>query len=162
MRLLLAEDEWALAKALAAILERNNYSVDVAYDGEVALEYLQADNYDGVILDIMMPKVDGITVPRAQAADSFLRGTPLPVRSQIADEIEYFRAYYGDLRPVVFLSYERQAFCEPGGALRVTFDENILCRGSDFSLDGEIYGVPLLEEGQTLMEIKTPGASRSG
>ena len=98
-----------------------------------------------------------LTLPRAQAADSFLRGTPLPVRSQIADEIEYFRAYYGDLRPVVFLSYERQAFCEPGGALRVTFDENILCRGSDFSLDGEIYGVPLLEEGQTLMEIKTPG-----
>lgn len=62
MRLLLAEDEQALPKALAAILERNNYSVDTAYDGQEALEYLEADNYDGVILDIMMPKVDGITV----------------------------------------------------------------------------------------------------
>ena len=62
MRLLLAEDEKPLSKALTAILERNNYSVDAVYDGEEALEYLDADNYDGVILDIMMPKVDGITV----------------------------------------------------------------------------------------------------
>ena len=57
MRLLLAEDEKLLSKALTAILERNNYSVDAVYDGEEALEYLDADNYDGVILDIMMPKV---------------------------------------------------------------------------------------------------------
>lgn len=62
MRLLLAEDEQALSKALKAILERNNYSVDTACDGREALEYLKSDNYDGVILDIMMPKVDGITV----------------------------------------------------------------------------------------------------
>ena len=62
MRLLLAEDEQALSKALTTILQRNNYSVDVAYDGQEALEYLEADNYDGIILDIMMPKVDGITV----------------------------------------------------------------------------------------------------
>ena len=62
MRLLLAEDEQALSKALTAILERNNYSVDAAYDGQEALEYLEVDNYDGVILDIMMPKVDGIAV----------------------------------------------------------------------------------------------------
>ena len=55
MRLLLAEDEQALSKALTTILERNNYSVDAAYDGKETLEYLEADNYDGVILDIMMP-----------------------------------------------------------------------------------------------------------
>ena len=65
MRLLLAEDEQALSKALTTILQRNNYSVDVAYDGQEALEYLEADNYDGVILDIMMPKIDGITVLKA-------------------------------------------------------------------------------------------------
>lgn len=64
MRLLLAEDERALSKALAAILERNHYSVDTVYDGQEALEHLDADNYDGVILDIMMPKADGITVLR--------------------------------------------------------------------------------------------------
>lgn len=64
MRLLLAEDEMALSRALKAILERNNYSVDAVYDGQAALEYLEADNYDGIILDIMMPKIDGITVLR--------------------------------------------------------------------------------------------------
>lgn len=62
MRLLLAEDEKALSKALVTILERNNYSVDAVDNGQAALDYLEADNYDGVILDIMMPKVDGITV----------------------------------------------------------------------------------------------------
>lgn len=62
MRLLLVEDEKALSKALVTILERNNYSVDAVDDGQAALDYLEADNYDGVILDIMMPKVDGITV----------------------------------------------------------------------------------------------------
>lgn len=62
MRLLFAEDEKALSKALTAILERNNYTVDAVYDGQSALDYLVTDNYDGVILDIMMPKLDGISV----------------------------------------------------------------------------------------------------
>ncbi len=62
MRLLLAEDEKDLSKALVAILEHNHYSVDAVYDGIEALEYLESENYDGVILDIMMPKMDGITV----------------------------------------------------------------------------------------------------
>lgn len=60
MRLLLAEDEKALSKALTVLLKHNNYSVDAVYNGQEALEYLEADIYDGVILDIMMPKVDGL------------------------------------------------------------------------------------------------------
>ena len=64
MRLLLAEDEHSLSRAVAAILEKNNYSVDAVYDGAEALDYLASGNYDGVILDIMMPKVDGIAVLR--------------------------------------------------------------------------------------------------
>ncbi len=88
MRLLLAEDEKALSKALKAILERNNYSVDQAYDGQEALEYLEADNYDGVILDIMMPKVDGITVLK----EIRRKGNLIPVllltaKSEIDDKI---------------------------------------------------------------------------
>lgn len=62
MRILFAEDEKALSKAITTILERNHYSVDAVYDGQEALDYLEVDNYDCVILDIMMPKVDGITV----------------------------------------------------------------------------------------------------
>lgn len=62
MRILLCEDEVELSNALVAILKHNNYSVDAVYDGQEALFYLQTENYDAVILDIMMPKVDGITV----------------------------------------------------------------------------------------------------
>lgn len=62
MRLLLAEDERSLSKALKAILEHHHYSVDPVYDGEEALTYVQTGNYDAVILDIMMPKMDGLSV----------------------------------------------------------------------------------------------------
>ena len=88
MRLLLAEDERALSKALATILERSNYSVDTVYDGEAALEYLAADNYDGVILDIMMSKKDGITVLKELRS----RGSKIPVliltaKSEVDDKV---------------------------------------------------------------------------
>ena len=62
MRLLLAEDEWSLARALTVLLRKNNYEVDAVYDGEEAMAYLGSGNYDGAILDIMMPKRDGIDV----------------------------------------------------------------------------------------------------
>lgn len=62
MRILLAEDEKSLSRAVQTILEKNHYSVDTVFDGAEALAYLQSNNYDGVILDIMMPKMDGITV----------------------------------------------------------------------------------------------------
>ena len=62
MRLLIAEDEQELANALTAILKHNNYSVDTVYDGEDALAYLQTGLYDAAVLDIMMPKMDGLSV----------------------------------------------------------------------------------------------------
>ena len=64
MRLLLAEDEKELSDALVVILTHANYSVDAVYDGQEALDYLDGIEYDAVILDIMMPKVDGLTVLR--------------------------------------------------------------------------------------------------
>lgn len=64
MRLLLAEDEKSLSRAIVAILKKNNYSVDAVFNGQEALEYLESAVYDGVILDVMMPKMDGITVLR--------------------------------------------------------------------------------------------------
>ena len=62
MRLLLAEDEKALSSALQVILKHNNYSVDAVYNGQDAYDYIVAGVYDGVILDVMMPKMDGFTV----------------------------------------------------------------------------------------------------
>lgn len=64
MRILLAEDEHSLSRAVVALLERNHYSADAVYDGEEALTYLEAGNYDALILDIMMPKLDGLSVLR--------------------------------------------------------------------------------------------------
>lgn len=88
MRLLLAEDEQALSKALTAILERNNYSVDAVFNGQDALEYLEADNYDGVILDIMMPKVDGITVLKElRNKGSFIPVLLLTAKSEVDDKV---------------------------------------------------------------------------
>ena len=88
MRLLLAEDEAALSKALTAILERNNYSVDSVCDGQAALEYLESDNYDGVILDIMMPKIDGITVLRKlRQKGSLVPVLLLTAKSEVDDKV---------------------------------------------------------------------------
>lgn len=88
MRILLAEDEVSLSKALKVILERNNYSVDQVYDGEEALSFLSADNYDCLILDLMMPKVDGITVLKSMRKE----GNMLPViiltaKSEVDDKV---------------------------------------------------------------------------
>ena len=65
MRILLAEDEKELSKALCTLLKYNNFSVDAVYNGEDALDYLDSNIYDCLILDIMMPKLDGISVLKA-------------------------------------------------------------------------------------------------
>lgn len=75
MRLLLAEDERSLSRALTAILEGNRYSVDAVFDGAEALAYLEAGHYDAAILDIMMPEMDGLTVLRRLRAE----GNRVPV-----------------------------------------------------------------------------------
>ena len=62
MRILLAEDEVALSRAIVKIFNKSNYSVDAVYDGEEALSYLESGNYDVAVLDIMMPKMDGISL----------------------------------------------------------------------------------------------------
>ena len=85
MRILFAEDERSLSKAVVALLEKNNYSVDAVYDGEEALNYIEAGNYDAVILDIMMPVRDGISTLREMRA----RGHNIPVLILSAkDEID--------------------------------------------------------------------------
>ncbi len=78
--------------------------------------------------------------------------------TQISNEIDYFKKLYGTLHPTVFLSYEREAYYANDGAdFRVTFDDNILCRQEDLSLQSDAYGTPILPEGKVLMEIKCSG-----
>ncbi len=88
MRLLLVEDEKPLSRALKAILERNHYSVDAVYDGRAALDYLEADNYDGVILDIMIPKIDGITVLKTiRSCGNSIPVLLLTAKSEVEDKV---------------------------------------------------------------------------
>lgn len=99
-----------------------------------------------------------LDLPERQAAECLCGSAPLPVHSQIAREIDYFRSYYQDLRPAVFLSYEREAYYALDGSdFRVTFDENIFYRQEELSLDAGAWGKALLSPGRTLMEIKTSG-----
>ena len=78
--------------------------------------------------------------------------------TQISREIDYFLRYYQTLHPVVFLSYEREAYYSLGGDdFRVTFDDHILARQEDLSLESDVWGTSLLEDGMVLMEIKCSG-----
>ncbi len=88
MRLLLAEDEVALSNALVEILKHNHYSVDAVYNGADALEYGISENYDGIILDIMMPKMDGMTVLKNLRAENIT--TPvlmLTAKTEVSNRI---------------------------------------------------------------------------
>ncbi len=88
MRLLLAEDEQELSHALTAILKHNHYSVDAVDNGQDALDYLLAGTYDGAVLDVMMPRLDGISVVRRARE----QGCSLPIllltaKSEIDDRV---------------------------------------------------------------------------
>lgn len=64
MRILLVEDDRSLSRAVSTILQKNNYSVDCVENGQTALDYLEKDIYDAVIMDIMMPVMDGLEAAR--------------------------------------------------------------------------------------------------
>lgn len=88
MRILLAEDERSLSRALIKIFEKNNYSADAVYNGKDALDYLESEIYDVIILDIMMPLMDGITVLKKLRKN----GNQIPVlmltaKSEIDDKV---------------------------------------------------------------------------
>lgn len=88
LRILFAEDEVSLARALTKILEKNFYTVDTVHNGQDALDYLESGSYDVAILDVMMPKVDGIAVLQTLRR----KGDPIPVimltaKSEVEDKI---------------------------------------------------------------------------
>lgn len=88
MRILLAEDEKEMSNALVAILKHNNYSVDAVYNGTDALDYGLSENYDVIILDIMMPKMNGTEVlEKLRTAGIHTPILILTAKSQIEDRI---------------------------------------------------------------------------
>lgn len=88
MRLLLAEDEKSLSRAVCAILEHSGYEVDAVYDGNAALERVMSGSYDGAILDIMMPEKDGVEVVQAlRETGSRLPVLLLTAKSELDDKV---------------------------------------------------------------------------
>ena len=99
-----------------------------------------------------------ISLPETEAVEWLSREQRCHKHTQISEEIDYFLDYYKTLHPAVFLSYEREAYyANDGSDFRVTFDDTILCRQEDLSLESEVYGTPILPEGKVLMEIKCSG-----
>ena len=89
MKLLLAEDERELSSALCRLLKLNKYEVDAVYDGEAATDALENNRYDGVVLDVMMPKKNGIEVAKEMRAKG--DNTPvlmLTAKAELDDKVE--------------------------------------------------------------------------
>ena len=103
MKLLYAEDEISMSEAIVDILEYHNYTVDAVYDGDAALEYARTEQYDGIILDIMMPYRSGLEVLKMLRREG--RRTPvllLTARSEVEDRITGLDSGADDYLPKPF------------------------------------------------------------
>ena len=120
-------------------------------DSQVFLELKK--KYDGIVYKRR------ITLTAQAAEDYFEKNTPLPADSQIGREIDYFRAFYRELRPALYLSYDRCAFFSAVSRdLRVTFDKHIAWRRGGMRLTAPAGGREVLAPGYSLMEIKAAAA----
>lgn len=116
---------------------------------------------DKVFLE-MKKKFDGVVYKRRLAlkegeATAYMADSQMRLKdSQIGHEIDYFKDFYKNLRPAMYLSYDRMSWRSRDGKLRITMDRNICFRTWDMDLKCPPGGRPLLEPGQTLVEIKAP------
>ena len=125
--------------------------------------YSQADPESPVFVELKK-KYESVVykrrlqLPEQEAVDWVCGKCPCKKETQISREIDYFMKYYKTLHPVAYLSYGREAYYSLcGDDFRVTFDDHILCRQEELSLEADVRGTPILEEGTVLMEIKCSG-----
>lgn len=135
MHLLYAEDEPAMSEAVADILTFHKYTVDVAADGEEALSYARAGQYDGIILDVMMPKKDGFEVLKALRREG--NRTPvllLTAKAEVEDRIEGLDLGADDYLPKPFVMGELLARVRAMLRRREDYRPDVM-RFGDLSLD---------------------------
>ncbi len=135
MKLLYAEDEAAMAEAVTDILNYHKYSVDTVDNGRDALDYARNEHYDGIILDVMMPKMSGFEVLRQLRAEG--DKTPvllLTAKSEVEDRIEGLDLGADDYLPKPFAMGELLARVRAMLRRREDFTPNILKVG-DLSLN---------------------------
>ena len=153
MRLLLAEDEEALSKALVTILKHNNYAVDAGFDGQQALDYLECGIYDGLILDLMMPKVDGITVLKTIRR----KGNKIPVliltaKSEVDDKVFGLDCGADDYLTKPFVTKELLARIRAMTRRQSDLQDNALVYG-DLRLDRPSFEL-ISQKGKLLLTAK--------
>lgn len=127
MRLLVAEDDRDISKTMTALLEHSNYSVDAVYNGNDGFDYALNGNYDGIILDIMMPGMDGLEVLRA-LRDAGIK-TPvllLTARAELEDRVTGLDAGADDYLPKPFAASELLARIRAMLRRRENYQEDIL------------------------------------
>ena len=135
MRILFAEDDRDLNNAVKTLLLRSGYQVDSVYDGEEALDYAAAEQYDGMILDWMMPKMDGVEALRRMRAQGI--NTPcllLTARDAVEDRVAGLDAGADDYLPKPFNAQELLARIRAMLRRRETFVPDVITFG-DLSLD---------------------------
>lgn len=139
MKLLYAEDEKSLSEAVVDVLEYNKFSVDAVYDGMDALDYAQSGHYDGIILDVMMPKLSGLEVlERLRAAGSKTPILLLTAKSEIEDRIAGLDLGADDYLPKPFAMGELLARIRAMLRRRAEFTPDVLTLGN-LSLDRQSY-----------------------
>ena len=139
MRILLAEDERELSKALCAVLKHNNYSVDAVYNGQDALDYGLCENYDAIVLDLMMPKMNGLDVLKSLRE----KGVDTPViiltaKSELEDKITGLDAGADDYLTKPFAMGELLARLRALTRRKSEFSPNLLSFGN-VSLNRETF-----------------------
>ena len=135
MKLLYAEDETAMSEAVTDILEYHHYTVDAVYDGRDALDYARAEHYDGIILDVMMPKMDGFTVLKTLREEG--NTTPvllLTAKAEVEDRIAGLDLGADDYLPKPFATGELLARVRAMLRRREEFTPDVLTCG-DLSLN---------------------------
>lgn len=134
MRILLAEDEKALSKAIVKIFERNNYSADAVYNGEDAVSYIESGNYDVAVLDIMMPKTDGLTALKKIRADGYnIPVIMLTAKSEIEDRVAGLDSGANDYLPKPFDT--RELLARIRALTRTKTETDTKIRLGNFALD---------------------------
>lgn len=152
MKLLLVEDSIQLNKALSTVLKRNSYIVDSAFDGEEALLFLKQCTYDGIILDIMLPKINGLEV--LKEARAMKLETPiimLTAKSTTEDKIAGLDLGADDYLPKPFAVEELLARLRALMRRKPVYEESQKEEFGDLSLDDSNFVLSNGNEKVTLM-----------
>ncbi len=135
----MAEDEKELSQALVAVLKHNNYSVDAVYNGQDAFDYLEGQEYDGAILDIMMPKMDGLTVlKKIREQGNHVPVLLLTAKTQVDDRVLGLDAGADDYLGKPFAMKELLARIRAMTRRLSVVSSNLLCYGN-VTLDRTSY-----------------------